>query len=231
MERILILTPGSWKSIDQIKQTTAVYRVAIDMQCTVGKIDHWLNIDSFPTYAAWNRYDQQSAFFAAGSEVFYQRLDDQQWYTLDGKSLYQLMNTAKIFLADRPSFAQCDVRRSISVNEINHMVRVGKLNTTLIDGPSNVAAQTLYAWKQTYGSFRAKDWNQALMLQALLIKTGTTSNIVKNNGIEVVPSPRDRFDVTDLVYCKELSIDRQPVDKDGNIVHVIANYKGMTFIL
>lgn len=231
MENILILTPGSWKSIAKITPTTMVYRVHQDQHCTIETIKNWKSINGTPTYAAWNRVDQQTSFFAYGSEVLFQRLDDNQYYTSVGHQLYHDMNYSKIFLADRPTFETCNIRRSFNYTDINKMVRLGRLNTSLIDGTSAIAAQTLFAWKQVYGSYRTKDWNQALFLQALFVKTGTMSNIINNDGLNVVPSPRDRFDVTDLTYCKSLTINKQPVNKDQNVIHVIANYKGYTFIM
>lgn len=233
MENVLILTPGSWKSIDKITPATKVYRVTpTNLSCTIDTIDHWKDLNGLPTYAAWNRYDQQVSFFAHDGEVIFQRSDDRQWYTTTGDQLYRDADNTKIYLADQPTFESCNVKRAFITNEINKAVRLGRLNTSFIDGPSQLAAQALYAWKQTHGTYKAKDWNQALFLQALFIKTEVTSNLVQqDNGLNVVPSPRDRFDVTDLTHCKRLQITMQPVDKNGSVVHVIANYRGHVFVM
>lgn len=233
MENVLILTPGSWKAIDKITPTTKVYRVSpTNMSCTIDTIDHWNDLDGSPTYTGWNRYDQQVSFFAHDGEVIFQRSDDRQWYTTTGDQLYRDANNMKVYLADQPTFESCSVKRSFVPNEINKVIRLGRLNTSFIDGPTQIAAQALFAWKQTHGSYKAKDWNQALFLQALFVKTGVTSNLVQqDNGLNVVPSPRDRFDVTDLTYCKQLQITKQPVDKAGVVVHVIANYRGSVFVM
>lgn len=233
MENVLILTPGSWKAIDKITPTTKVYRVSpTNLSCTIDTIDHWYDLDGSPTYTGWNRYDQQVSFFAHDGEVIFQRSDDRQWYTTTGDQLYRDANNMKVYLADQPTFESCSVKRSFVPNEINKVIRLGRLNTSFIDGPTQIAAQALFAWKQTHGSYKAKDWNQALFLQALFVKTGVTSNLVQqDNGLNVVPSPRDRFDVTDLTYCKQLQITKQPVDKAGVVVHVIANYRGSVFVM
>lgn len=56
MENVLILTPGSWKSIDKITPATKVYRVTpTNLSCTVDTIERWKDLNGSPTYTAWNR--------------------------------------------------------------------------------------------------------------------------------------------------------------------------------
>ena len=117
MENVLILTPGSWKSIDKITPATKVYRVTpTNLSCTIDTIDHWKDLNGLPTYAAWNRYDQQVSFFAHDGEVIFQRSDDRQWYTTTGDQLYRDADNTKIYLADQPTFESCNVKRAFITN-------------------------------------------------------------------------------------------------------------------
>ncbi len=232
MDQLLILTPGSWKTIDKVvDQKTNVYVVDTNCNVSTTTIDHWNNLSDSTTYIAYNRVDDQTSYFAIGGEVLFQHTDDNRFYADSGQFVYTDSLKNRVYFADRPSFNNNNQSRSYDYNQIRFDIKRRHLNTSMIDGPIQIANQVLAQWLELFGSYRVKDWNEGLFLQALLAKSSRMSYIKNINGLTVIPYPKDRFDITDIEVSKTLTITKQPVDKDNKTLHVIANYKGKAFIM
>lgn len=231
-----ILTSGGFKPHRDLKSNDGVFAVDADGNVELTYIDKWVTQRKAPTYKIYNRTTGNTVYANAASLIYAVSVFDKaktvQQLTANDVNDQYLSN--KIYGYNRISFKSCDIDRDFEYTDLVQAVKNRRLNNSYFDNVAT-AMNVLDLWQQYHGNLNAIDYNQGLLLQMLVTRTGYMSRLINQHGFNVNTfiDDQDTFAITDIdtVNDDHLKITVVPYDINGNQLHLIYQMDGTTFVI
>ena len=229
MSNCYVYTTGGFKLLQDVVDNNASV-IAIDdnlsMQNTM--VSTWVLNSSKRHYCVSNNDSRFKMWFGDDHELI--AIDNRDVVKLSGKQYYNDYQTRQIVFPTRLNTNNVS-KEAISVKTLQQMAKNQILSTTMLQHNQSEIAQLLFEWKQTYGAYYARNYNQMLMLQAVITASGYMSHVVRNNGFNVVPYNTTTMSVDKISSTAECKLDYIPYNSNHNQLHLIYNVDNYTYVL
>ena len=229
MSNCYVYTTGGFKLLQDVVDNASSV-IAIDdnlsMHCT--NVANWVVNSSNRHYCVSNSDSLFKMWFGDDHQLL--AINDRDIIKLSGKQYYNDYQTRQIVFPTRLNVDNTS-KTSIGVKTLQQMAKNQILSTGLLQRSQNEIAQLLFEWKQTYGAYYARNYNQMLMLQAVITANGYMSHVIRNNGFNVVPYNTTTMSIDKISSTAECKVEYIPYDSNRNQLHLIYNVDNYTYVL
>ena len=231
-----ILTNGGFKPYRNLNADDGVFVVDPDGNVSLTYIDKWVSQRNAPTYKIYNRTIGNTIYANAASMIYAVSIFNTTKFVqqLSVNDVNDQYTGNKIYSYNRVSFKGCDVERKFEYIDLVQAVKNRRLNNSYFDNVAT-ASNVIDLWQQYHSRLNAIDYNQGLLLQSLVTRTGYMSRLANEVGfiVKTFIDDQDTFLITDIDTVNEdrLKITVIPHDSNGNQLHLIYQLDGNTFIV
>ena len=229
MDNCYIFTSGGFKPFDQVVDNLeqTVFAVNNQLECTLTKVDQWQYVPDQTTYCITN-IDHQFKMWFNDSHQFYIIDEDRQVGTITGKQFYNDYQNRLWSIPTRFEIVEKKIgSKQFDVHKLQQMAKNQILSTEMIGNSS----QLLYEWQRCYGGYYARNYKQAIMLQAVITGNGVISRVIRDNGFKIVPYSLSLMTIDRISSTSSKQFNFIPYDHAGNQLHLIYNVENYTYLL
>ena len=210
MSVVFVLTDKGWKDERSIKPGINVYCFdpssnSLDLQLVVDVVD----VSNYITYKVYNRQSLYKTYVNDHIGVIAVNDVSGQCYptTISGINIgrSQLIET---FIPSVIKNISNNVRQNDPKRNWDHDVKLREIGTLHFDLSRQGAAAYINKWRSRYQRLNAVDYNQALMLQLVALKSGRLSPIEREVGFNVRLMEPNYYRVTDVEKSDSIRINR-----------------------
>ena len=231
---VFVLTDKGWKYQNSITKDDLVYSYNVAISgLDLTPIDNIVDVSQYKTYHLWNRNTKYGTYCnEQGSIALVKQTDNTSYNATIGAAIDHYYE----YKINIPSSIKC-VSSNVpnitpSQKDFVSYVRNIKLRDVgfvHFEMSKQHAAAFIQNWSTEYHRLNAVDYNQALMLQLVALKSGKLSSIEQEIGFNVRLLDKNDVSITDVVQSTDITIDRLFVYQD-NVIHPIYQINGQVFI-
>lgn len=231
MSNIYVFTKNGFKQlIDVVRNKLPVYTVNSSLTASTTVVDHWNVVRPQYVYCVKNRDVNFASWFTDAHDILV--TGENGCEVINGKvAIDRYGNGERLSFPTNFTVANGSTRSRTDVRLIEQQALNHRLSTGLLYYNRTDLAQFLYYWHRHYGSYYAHDYNQSMMIQALVTGTGMLSVTNRSNGFKIVPFNRNSVTIDSISSTSPKNINRIPYDQNGNQLHLIYNIDQRTCII
>ena len=234
MSVVFVLTDKGWKDQDAVTTNNSLYCYDIATgSIELCPIDSIKDVSNEQTFYVYNRDMKYGTYCSESCDLALFNDHSLLPYTSPLKDVQTKYYEFDIFLPGRIKATSNTLENvkydSTMRNRFTKDVKMRSVGMFHFDLDPNAALSFLDQWKTQYQRLNAVDYNQAMMLQLIMLKGGYFSKIEQEIGFVVKRYDREKVAITNIELSSQIEI-TSAFYKDGKQIHPICQIKDSVVI-